>query len=134
MRVTQKVSEVAAIKSVREKLGEQQQKMGKKRGIVMDGRDIGTFIFPDAELKIFMEADINIRAQRRQKELLLRDKVVDLDEIFENLKKRDHIDANRKDNPLRKADDAIVLDTSDKNIEDQISFVIDLWEKQLIKL
>jgi len=130
MRVTQKVSEVAAIKAVRDKLGEQQQKMGKRKGIVMDGRDIGTHIFPHAELKIFMEADINIRAYRRQQELLGRDKVVDLDEILENLKKRDHIDANRKDNPLTKAKDAIILNTSDKTIEEQVGFVIDLWKQK----
>ncbi len=130
MRVTQKVSEVAALKAVRDKLGEQQQKMGKKKAIVMDGRDIGTHIFPYAELKVFMEADINIRAYRRQQELLNRDKVVDLDEILENLKKRDHIDTHRKDNPLTKAEDAIVLNTTDRTIEEQVSFVIDLWKQK----
>ena len=129
MRVTQKVSEVAALKAVRDKLGEQQQKMGKKKGIVMDGRDIGTYIFPYAELKIFMEADLDIRAYRRQQELLNRDKVVDLDEILENLKKRDHIDTHRKDNPLTKAQDAVVLNTTDKTIEEQVNFVIDLWKQ-----
>lgn len=131
MRVTQKVSEVSAIKLVRDKLSEQQKKMGKKKAIVMDGRDIGTHVFPDAELKIFMEADINIRAYRRQQELLTREKVVNLDEILENLKKRDHIDTTRKDNPLIKAEDAITIDSSNITIEEQVTRVIDFWKDKV---
>ncbi|MFK7900960.1 MAG: (d)CMP kinase [Cyclobacteriaceae bacterium] len=126
MRVTQKVSEVAALSSVRRKLGEQQQQMGKSKGIVMDGRDIGTHIFPDAELKIFMSADIDVRAHRRQKELLYREKVLGIDEILENLKKRDHIDSTRKDNPLVQSKDAVVIDTSDKEIHEQVAEVVGL--------
>lgn len=131
MRVTQKVSEVAAIKAVRDKLGEQQQIFGKKKSIVMDGRDIGTHIFPDAELKIFMTADVDIRAHRRQQELLDRDRVLGIEEILENLKKRDHIDTTREDHPLRQAEDAVVLDTSHCTIEDQVDFVVNLWEKEV---
>lgn len=90
----------------------------------MDGRDIGTMVFPDAELKIFMTADPVIRAQRRQKELLAKGEMIDLDDILANIQKRDFIDANRAEGPLRQADDAIVLDTSFMTIDEQVDFVI----------
>jgi cytidylate kinase len=110
--VAEKVSEVAAIKEVREAAVAQQQKMGKGRGIVMDGRDIGTVVFPDAELKIFMTADNAIRVERRFKELYEKNPNVTIEEIKANLEMRDYIDSNREFSPLRKADDAIVLDNS----------------------
>jgi cytidylate kinase len=100
--------------------------MGKKRGLVMDGRDIGTCVFPDAELKIFMTADIMIRAQRRQEELLERNEMVEIDEIIRNLQMRDHLDTTRKENPLRMAEDAYMLDNSSITIDEQIDFVISL--------
>jgi cytidylate kinase len=103
---------------------EQQRKFGKERGVVMDGRDIGTVVFPDAELKLFMTADIMVRAFRRQQELLSNDKLVNLNEVLENIKKRDEIDTNRAESPLRKADDAVVVDTTNITVEEQVEDVI----------
>lgn len=110
--VAEKVSEVAAIKEVREFAVAQQQKMGKHRGIVMDGRDIGTVVFPDAELKIFMTADNTVRVERRFKEMVNKNPAVTLDEVKTNLEMRDYIDSNREVSPLRQAEDAVVLDNS----------------------
>ena len=97
----------------------QQQEMGRKKGIVMDGRDIGTTVFPDAELKIFVTASPEIRAQRRYDELKAKGQAVDFDEILENVKQRDYIDQHREVSPLRKADDALLLDNSHLTIEQQ---------------
>ncbi|MFN3403803.1 MAG: (d)CMP kinase [Cytophagaceae bacterium] len=132
MYISEKVSEVSAIKEVRKFLVSQQQKMGKKRGLVMDGRDIGTAVFPDAELKIFMEADMHVRAFRRQQELLEKKQVVDLEDIIENIKKRDHLDTTREEGPLRKAEDAFVLDTTFMTIDEQVDFVLNLATGKLI--
>lgn len=124
MEVNQWVSKVSAIPEVRKKMAELQRKMGKGGGVVMDGRDIGTHIFPDAELKIFMTADDQVRAQRRYDELMSKGQHVTIDEVFKNLKERDKQDTERKDNPLRKADDAIILDNSELTKEQQLDFVL----------
>ena len=126
MRVSEVVSQVSTIHAVRHAMVEQQRRMGKERAIVMDGRDIGTVVFPDAELKLFMGADILIRAFRRQKELLSRDEMVDIDTIIDNLLKRDEIDSTRKESPLRKADDAIEIDTTYITIGEQVDEVAGL--------
>ena len=119
MKVSSKVSIVAAIDFVREALVAQQQMMGKEKGIVMDGRDIGTTVFPDAELKIFVTASAEIRAQRRYDELKAKGEENSFDEILKNVKERDYIDEHRAVSPLRKADDALLLDNSDLTIEEQ---------------
>lgn len=126
MEVTQQVSEVAAISEVRSFLVAQQQEMGINKAIVMDGRDIGTVVFPNAELKVFMTAEMEARAIRRQQELQRKGKEVELEEIIENLKKRDFIDSNRDDSPLRKAADAHIVDTSNITIDDQVNQILDL--------
>jgi cytidylate kinase len=119
MKVSKNVSQVAEIEQVRYKLVEQQKKMGAKKGIVMDGRDIGTVVFPDAELKIFMTASPEKRAYRRYKELLDRGEKVTYDEILENVEKRDYIDSHRTASPLKKAEGAIVFDNSDMGLKEQ---------------
>lgn len=128
------VSEVSAIAEVRHAMVAQQQKMGRKRGLVMDGRDIGTKVFPDAELKIFMTADTFIRAQRRQIELLEKGDMVAMDDIIENIRKRDHIDTTRSESPLRQADDALLLDTSYMTIDEQVDWVIHRADETLARL
>jgi CMP/dCMP kinase len=117
--IAEKVSEIAAIKEVREFAVAQQQKMGEKRGIVMDGRDIGTVVFPDAELKIFMTADNAVRVERRFQELYEKNPNVTLEEVKNNLELRDYIDSHRDVSPLRKADDAIVLDNTNLTQKEQ---------------
>lgn len=112
MVVAEKVSEVAAIKEIREFAVEQQRKMGSKKGIVMDGRDIGTVVFPKAELKIFMTADNTVRVERRFKELYDKNPNISIEEVKDNLEMRDYIDSHRDVSPLRKAKDAIVLDNT----------------------
>ena len=112
---------------------DQQRRMGKERGIVMDGRDIGTVVFPDAELKLFMTAEMLVRAFRRQKELLDHDEMVDLDTIVENLRKRDMIDSTRKESPLRKASDAIELDTTHITIFEQVDEVVRLALSRILQ-
>ncbi len=112
MEVSRLVSPVAAISSVRKKLVEQQQAMGIEKGMVMDGRDIGTVVFPDAELKIFLTADNEVRAQRRFEELKAKGQDISLEEVAKNLLERDHIDSNRADSPLMKAERAVVIDNS----------------------
>ncbi len=124
MLVAEKVSEVAAVKEVRDFAVAQQVKMGTRKGIVMDGRDIGTVVFPHAELKIFMTADITIRVERRFKELYAKNKNITIEEVKQNLELRDYIDANREISPLRKAEDAIILDNSHLNLDDQLELVM----------
>jgi CMP/dCMP kinase len=124
MRVSENVSQVSVIKEVRDAMVALQRKLGKEKGIVMDGRDIGTVVFPEAELKLFLTADILVRAFRRQKELLERDDMVDIDTIIENLEKRDQIDSTRKESPLRKAEDAISINTTHITIDEQVDEVI----------
>lgn len=132
MYISNKVSEVSALPDVRNHMVSLQQKMGKKKGIVMDGRDIGTVVYPNADLKIFMYADEYIRATRRQQELLEKKQIVDLDEIIKNLKKRDFIDSNRTEGPLKKAVDAYVLDTSYMVLEEQVEYVINLATSKIL--
>ncbi len=124
MKVSSKVSIVAATDFVREALVTQQQMMGKEKGIVMDGRDIGTTVFPDAELKIFVTASAEIRAQRRYDELKAKGEENSFDEILKNVKERDYIDEHRAVSPLRKADDALLLDNSNLTIEEQKQWLI----------
>jgi cytidylate kinase len=119
MEVADKVSPVAAVGFVREALVKQQQALGHEKGIVMDGRDIGTVVFPDAELKIFVTASPEIRAQRRLEELIAKGEHTTFEKVLQNIEKRDYIDSTRKDGPLRKADDALVLDNSYMTIEEQ---------------
>lgn len=125
MRVSNAVSEVSVIPVVRHAMVAQQQRMGKKRGVVMDGRDIGTTVFPDAEVKVFMTADVETRARRRQVELREKGQEVPLEEIVANLTKRDRIDSTRAESPLRQAEDAVVLDTTHLTIDEQVDFVLD---------
>lgn len=123
MNVSQHVSQVAIIGKVREKLVALQQQMGEQKGIVMDGRDIGTVVFPNAELKLFMTASPETRANRRYKELLDRGEEVVYDEVLKNVQERDHIDSTREISPLRKAEDAIEFDNSDMGLEEQFERV-----------
>lgn len=129
MEVSSHVSSIAAIPFVREALVAQQQKMGKDKGIVMDGRDIGTVVFPNAELKIFVTASPEVRAQRRYDELMEKGMEADYNEILENVKRRDYIDSHRDVSPLRKADDAIELDNSNINIEEQKQWLIKQYKR-----
>ena len=125
MEVSRRVSPIAALPFVREALTRQQQAMGEEKGIVMDGRDIGTTVFPDAELKIFVTASAEVRAQRRYDELKAKgEKDVDFDDILRNVKERDEIDMNRAVSPLRKADDALLLDNGNMTKEEQNEWLI----------
>ena len=126
MYISDQVSEVSAIAEVRHAMVAQQQKMGKKKGIVMDGRDIGTRVFPMAELKIFMTADLQLRAFRRQQELLAKNQMVNLEEIVQNLLHRDNIDTTRKESPLIQAPDAHLIDTSYITVDEQVETVVNL--------
>ena len=128
MEVADKVSPIAAIGFIREAMVKQQRSMGKDKGIVMDGRDIGTVVFPDAELKLFVTARPEVRAQRRLDELIAKGESVGFDEVLKNIEKRDFIDSTRKDSPLRKANDAIVLDNSDMTIAKQNEYLLGLFE------
>jgi cytidylate kinase len=134
MAVANKVSRVSTISAVRRFLVNQQQELGKNRGIVMDGRDIGTVVFPDAELKLFMTADPLIRAKRRQLELKDKGQDFSFDEIMKNLSERDHIDSTRADSPLLKADDAIVIDNSNLSPNQQLKIAIDLAMEKIAPL
>ena len=125
MFISDMVSQVSALPIVRHAMVALQQKMGEKKGIVMDGRDIGTVVFPKAELKIFMTAKPHIRAQRRKLELLQKGEDLPLEEIIENLRKRDEIDSNRSEGPLKRAVDAIDLDTSFRSMDEQVEFVLE---------
>ncbi|MCU0449368.1 MAG: (d)CMP kinase [Bernardetiaceae bacterium] len=133
MRVSQHVSEVSKLPEVRRFLVAQQQKMGKKKGIVMDGRDIGTVVFPQAELKIFMRAELMERAQRRQAELLANEEVATLDEIAANLRDRDRIDSTRTESPLRQASDAVELDTTYLTFEEQVDVIVRLAYSKILQ-
>lgn len=128
IEVSNCVSGVSSIKEVREKLVAMQQQMGRDRGVVMDGRDIGTVVFPDAELKIFMQADAKVRAERRYKELTEKGDKVTMEEILENVISRDKADMSRAISPLRKAEDAIVLDNSYLTVEEQMSWFMERYE------
>lgn len=130
LEVSQHVSPIAALPFVRAKLVEQQQAMGKEKGIVMDGRDIGTVVFPDAELKIFVTASAEIRAQRRFKELEAKGMPANFDEILQNVEQRDYIDTHRETSPLRQADDALVLDNSHLTIADQKVWLMEKFNKR----
>jgi cytidylate kinase len=131
LAVAQNVSQVAAIGVVRQLLVAQQQEMGRAKGIVMDGRDIGTVVFPGAELKIFMTADTRIRAQRRYDEMIAKNEKVNYDEILSNITERDRYDENRAESPLRKAQDAVVLDNSYLSREEQFEWIMTEIEKQV---
>lgn len=131
MSVAQMVSQVAAIKEVRDFAVAQQQQIGSHKGIVMDGRDIGTAVFPEAELKIFMTASIPVRVQRRYLELMPKNPQITMEEVKENLEKRDHIDSTRSISPLRKAEDAIVLDNSNMTQQEQLALVLS-WAREKI--
>lgn len=131
MEVSELVSSVATVSSVRRKLVEQQQRMGEGKGVVMDGRDIGTVVFPNAELKIFMKASAEKRARRRYDELILRGDSVTYSEVLENVIERDHIDTTREDSPLLKAADAIEIDNTDMNLEDQFNIILQLAKDRI---
>ena len=124
MEVSSHVSPVAALGFVREALVKQQQEMGRQKGIVMDGRDIGTVVFPDAELKIFVTASAEVRARRRYDELKAKGMPADFDDILKNVKERDYIDSHRETSPLRKADDALELDNSNMTIDQQKAWLM----------
>lgn len=126
MPVSDKVSEVAAIKEVRKEMVRQQQRMGKSKNVVMDGRDIGTVVFPHAQIKLFMTADPKIRAERRYKELLPTNPDMTLEEVFENLAHRDYADTTREESPLTRAEDAIILDNTDLTPDQQLQLACDL--------
>lgn len=130
LEVSQHVSPIAALPFVREKLVEQQQAMGNEKGIVMDGRDIGTVVFPNAELKIFVTASAEIRAQRRFKELETKGMPADFDEILQNVEQRDYIDTHRETSPLRQADDALVLDNSHLTIAEQKVWLMEKFNER----
>ena len=129
IEVSNCVSAVSAIAEVRQKLVAMQQEMGRKRGVVMDGRDIGTVVFPDAELKIFMTADPKVRAQRRYDELTAKGDQVSLEEIEQNVRDRDYQDMHRAISPLRQAEDAIVLDNSHMTVEEQMTWIMERIEE-----
>ena len=122
--IADKVSDVAAIEKVRTAAVAQQQKLGDKKGIVMDGRDIGTTVFPTAELKIFMTADIAVRVERRYKEMFEKNPNIALEDVMTNLEMRDYIDSNRAVSPLRKAEDAIVLDNTNIDVKEQLKIAL----------
>lgn len=132
MEVANNVSAVATIKEVREKMVALQREMGKSKGVIMDGRDIGTHVFPDAELKLFMTADTAVRTQRRLDELSSKGEYHSFEDVKQNLLKRDYDDTHRKENPLRQAKDAVILDNTDLNKEEQLEFVIKLINDLLL--
>jgi cytidylate kinase len=129
--IAEKVSEVAAIKEVRTFAVAQQQKMGEGKGIVMDGRDIGTTVFPDARLKFFMTADIAVRVERRYMEMFEKNPNISIDDVKANLEMRDYIDSNREISPLRKAADAIELDNTNLNIEKQLEIALKIAKEKI---
>lgn len=129
LEVSQYVSKIAALDFVRSAMVDQQREMGKQKGIVMDGRDIGTTVFPDAEMKVFVTASAEVRAQRRYDELVARGDNPDFNDILENVLQRDHIDQTREVSPLRKADDALLLDNSDLTREEQMNWLVETFNK-----
>lgn len=131
MKVSNAVSRVATVKGVRQRMVAMQQHMGESKGVVMDGRDIGTVVFPDAELKIFMTASLEVRTKRRYDELVSKGLKPSLGEVRKNLVARDHLDTSRDEDPLRQAEDARVLDNSDLTREEQLQLSLS-WVKELI--
>ena len=131
IEVSKLVSQVSTVSEVRKKLVSEQQEMGKNKGIVMDGRDIGTVVFPDAELKLFMTASADKRAKRRYKELIDRGDKVNYEEILHNVQERDRIDSTRKDSPLIIADDAVEFDNSDMGLKEQFERILSLVNDKL---
>jgi cytidylate kinase len=131
MYVSDRVSEVSTVAEVRHAMVAQQQRMGKSKGIVMDGRDIGTVVFPQAELKIFMTSDVMVRAHRRQEELLAKGELVGIEEVIENIRKRDYIDTNRTESPLRQAEDAILIDNTLMTVDEQVDLVVRLADERI---
>jgi len=129
IEVSNQVSPIAAIPFVREAMVEQQKKMGENKGVVMDGRDIGTVVFPNAELKIFVTASAEVRAQRRYDELKAKGMEADFDDILKNVQERDYLDSHREISPLRKADDAIELDNSFMTIDEQNEWLLSRYKK-----
>lgn len=134
MRVAEAVSPVSAIPEVRHRLVAMQQEMGADKGIVMDGRDIGTTVFPDAELKIFVDASSEVRATRRLKELIAKGVHTSYEEVRSNIMERDHIDRTRKESPLRKADDAIVFDNDTLTLEQQDEWLLNVFNKKIAEI
>jgi len=130
LEVSSHVSPIAAIAFVRRALVAQQQLMGKDKGVVMDGRDIGTVVFPDAELKVFVTASARVRAQRRYDELQAKGMPADFDDILKNVEERDYIDSHREESPLRQADDALLLDNSCMTIEEQKQWLLDRFREK----
>jgi cytidylate kinase len=131
--VSNQVSPIAAIPFVREAMVEQQKKMGENKGVVMDGRDIGTVVFPNAELKIFVTASAEVRAQRRYDELKAKGMEADFDDILKNVQERDYLDSHREISPLRKADDAIELDNSFMTIDEQNEWLLSRYKEVMKK-
>jgi CMP/dCMP kinase len=129
--IAEKVSDVAAVKEIRTFAVAQQQKMGEQKGIVMDGRDIGTTVFPDAELKFFMTADIAVRVERRYMEMFAKNPNISIDDVKANLEMRDYIDSNREVSPLRKAVDAVELDNTKISIEEQLEIALQIAKERL---
>ncbi len=131
MEVSELVSPVATISQVRRAMVAQQKEMGKQKGIVMDGRDIGTVVFPQATLKLFITADTKIRAQRRFDELQLKGTPTDLERVRKNLQERDHIDSNRADSPLRQAEDAVIIDNTNLTESEQLVITLALARERI---
>ena len=134
MPVSENVSRISAIKEVRQAMVKQQQRMGTSKNMVMDGRDIGTVVFPKAQVKLFMTADPKIRAERRHKELTAKGEIISLEDIFENIAHRDYQDTTREESPLTRADDAIILDNTNLNEEEQLLFAIEKIKPFLLSL
>jgi CMP/dCMP kinase len=132
MKVSDHVSQVSALREVRTAMVSGQRKLGKDKGVVMDGRDIGTVVFPNAELKLFMQADMQVRAFRRQQEFLDKGKLVDLEDVIANIRMRDEIDTTRAESPLRKASDAIEIDTTHITLAEQVEEVIRLSVSRIV--
>ena len=128
LEVSSHVSPIAAVGFVRRALVAQQQQMGKDKGVVMDGRDIGTVVFPDAELKVFVTASAEVRAQRRYDELIAKGMPADFDDILKNVQERDYIDSHREESPLRQAEDAILLDNSHMTIDEQKQWLLEQFK------
>ena len=131
MEVSNLVSPVSEISAVRKKLVEQQRRMGKAKGVVMDGRDIGTVVFPEAELKIFMTASLEVRAERRRLELHEKGTEVNINDVLENLRNRDRIDSSREDSPLKKAEGAVEIDTSNLTFDEQVNKILVLVNEKI---
>lgn len=129
MYVSEKVSVISAIAQVRKAMVSQQQQMGEEKAVVLDGRDIGTVVFPNAELKVFMTTDVKVRAQRRYEELIAKGEEITLESVVYNLTERDRIDSTRKESPLKMAEDAQEIDTTRLTIDEQVQKVLDLYEK-----